>query len=115
LARARASVALTLHHAAPLFAALGDDTRLGLVVRLCEGGPQSISGLTLGAGVTRQAVTKHLRTLEAAGVVSSRRDGREQVWEILPQRVAQARRYLEQISLEWDEALERLRRFVETD
>lgn len=115
MARSRASAAGKLRHAAPLFAALGDDTRLELVVRLCSNGPQSIVRLTEGAKVTRQAITKHLRTLENAGLVSSSRDGREQVWEIRPKRVAQARHYLDLISAEWDEAIERLRSFVEAE
>jgi len=97
-----------------VFAALGDDTRLALVARLCSQGPQSIVRLSDGAKVTRQAITKHLRTLESAGLVSSAREGREQVWQIRPKRVAEARQYLDSISAEWDQAIERLRAFVET-
>jgi DNA-binding transcriptional ArsR family regulator len=96
-----------------LFAALGDETRLHLVARLCEGGPQSIVKLTEGADVTRQAVTKHLRVLADAGVVRGSRDGRESVWEIEPRRLEAARRSLDLISTEWDAALERLRALVE--
>jgi DNA-binding transcriptional ArsR family regulator len=106
-------VALKLNQAAPVFAALGDDTRLSLVARLCTSGPQPIVRLTEGAGVSRQAITKHLHTLEAAGVVRGVREGREQVWEIQPKRIAEARRYLNLISDQWDEAIERLRGFVE--
>jgi len=113
--RSRALAALKIREAAPVFAALGDDTRLELVVRLCHSGPQSIVRLTEGASVTRQAISKHLRTLESAGLVSSTREGREQVWEVRPARVAEARHYLDAISAEWDEAVERLRRFVETE
>lgn len=98
-----------------MFAALGDHTRLELIARLSENGPQSIVRLSQGANVTRQAITKHLRVLAGAGLVSSSREGREQVWTIRPKCVAQARHYLELISREWDEALERLRLFVETD
>jgi DNA-binding transcriptional ArsR family regulator len=99
--------------AAPLFAALGDETRLHVVTRLCEEGPLSIARLTEGANVTRQAVTKHLRILENAGLVHSTRDGRENVWELEPRRIAEARRLLDVISAEWDDTLERLRVFVE--
>jgi DNA-binding transcriptional ArsR family regulator len=113
--RPRTPVRFKVRDAAPLFAALGDDTRLQLVVRLCQSGPQSIVRLTEGAKVTRQAISKHLRTLEGAGLVESSRNGREQVWEIRAQRLAQARHYLELVSNEWDAAIERLRRFVETD
>jgi DNA-binding transcriptional ArsR family regulator len=115
MAKSRSSAAVRLRDAAPVFAALGDDTRLELVVRLCSGGPQSIVRLSQGASVTRQAITKHLHILADAGLVSSTRDGREQVWEILPKRMAEARHYLDLISDQWDDAIERLRSFVETD
>lgn len=96
-----------------MFAALGDETRLRVVTRLCEEGPLSITRLTEGTNVTRQAVTKHLRVLEDAGVVQSAREGRENVWQLEPRRLAEARRLLDVISLEWDDTLERLRAFVE--
>jgi len=101
--------------AAPVFAALGDPTRLGIVARLCTHGPQSIAQLTEGAAVTRQAVTKHLVALEDAGLVRGSRDGRERIWELQGKRLADARHYLEQISSQWDAAIDRLRAFVETD
>jgi DNA-binding transcriptional ArsR family regulator len=101
--------------AAPVFAALGHPTRLQLVTRLCVGGPQSITRLTDATKVTRQAVTKHLDALAEAGLVRSTRDGRERIWEIAPRRLVDASRYLEQISKQWDDAIERLRAFVETD
>lgn len=99
--------------AAAIFAALGDDTRLSLVKRLCHGGPASIARLSEGSGVTRQAITKHLRVLEGAGVVRGRRDGRTSVWELRPRRLDDARRALDAIARDWDHALERLRAFVE--
>jgi DNA-binding transcriptional ArsR family regulator len=98
---------------APLFAALGDETRLRLIARLSLGGPMSISRLTAGAGLTRQAVTKHLHVLAAAGLVRGRRKGRESVWEVEPRQLEEARRFLSEISAQWDEALERLRSTVE--
>lgn len=98
---------------AGLFAALGDETRLRLVARLCEGGPMSITKLTEGSKVTRQAITKHLRVMEGSGLVRSRRQGRESVWQLEQRRLQEARRYLETISRQWDEALGRLRNFVE--
>jgi DNA-binding transcriptional ArsR family regulator len=110
--RRRAGRALAA--AAPIFAALGDRTRLGLVARLCRGGPLSIARLTEGAAVSRQAVTKHLRALEEAGLVLSARAGRERVWELQPKRLAEIRRQLDAIAAQWDDALARLRRFVET-
>lgn len=96
-----------------MFAALGDDTRLSLVARLCTRGPQSIVRLTEGAAVSRQAITKHLHTLEDAGLVRSSREGREQIWEIQPKRLGDAGRFLGLISDQWDEAIERLRVLVE--
>ena len=99
--------------AAPLFAALGDETRLSVVARLCAGGPQSIVRLTRGTNVSRQAVTKHLHALARAGIVGSRRDGRERIWEVRTGRLAEAREYLDRISAGWDEAIARLRAFVE--
>jgi DNA-binding transcriptional ArsR family regulator len=96
-----------------IFAALGDETRLSLVARLSAGGPMSIARLTEGASVTRQAVTKHLQVLESAGLAASSRLGRESVWELEPQPFDLARRYLDGISAQWDEALGRLKAFVE--
>jgi DNA-binding transcriptional ArsR family regulator len=98
---------------ASLFAALGDETRLRLVSHLCDDGPLSIARLTAGADVTRQAVTKHLHVLERVGLVREMRRGRESVWQLETQRVAEARRYLDQISTQWDQALGRLRELVE--
>jgi len=96
-----------------LFAALGDSSRLWLVSRLCRNGPLSIARLAAGAGITRQAVSKHLRRMEQAGLVLSRRRGRERVWQLDERRFEDARRYLAEISAQWDAALEKLRAFVE--
>jgi len=112
MSRRRAGSA-ALAHAAPLFAALGDETRLRLVSRLCAGGPLSIAELTTGGAVTRQAVTKHLHVLADAGLVSDVRRGRERIWQLEVQRLEEARRCLDQISKGWDEALDRLKTFVE--
>ena len=98
---------------AKVFAALGDETRLRIVSRLCSGGPASITRLTVGSDVTRQAITKHLDVLLDAGLVRSTRMGRERVWKIEPSQLEQSRRYLDQISGQWDEALARLRALVE--
>src|SRR5437773_7927920 len=109
----RASRATALRGRATVFAALGDDTRLGIVTRLCRSGPASIASLTEGSGVTRQAVAKHLRILEDAGLVRARRAGRESCWQLLPGGLAEARAGLDSISRQWDLALGRLRAFVE--
>ncbi len=104
---------IDLARAAPLFAALGDETRLALVDRLCASGPLSIVRLTTGSTVTRQAITKHLHILADAGLVHDVRQGRERIWELDTDRLDEARRCIDQIAQQWDEALERLRMFVE--
>jgi len=73
----------------------------------------SITRLTQGSKVTRQAITKHLRVMEGAGLVCSKRRGRESVWQLEQRRLAEARHYLDLISKQWDEALGRLRNFIE--
>jgi DNA-binding transcriptional ArsR family regulator len=99
---------------APVFAALGDRTRLLLVGKLSRGAPCSISELTDGFKLTRQAVTKHLYVLETAGVVHSTRQGREIRFEFTPGPVEEARKYLESVSQQWGDALGRLKAFVES-
>jgi DNA-binding transcriptional ArsR family regulator len=93
--------------------ALGDENRLRLVSRLCVGGPMSITKLAAGSNVTRQGITKHLHVMEKAGLVKSTRHGRERLWQMERHRVQEAQRYLQQISSQWDRALERLRSLVE--
>jgi len=99
--------------AAPLFAALGDTTRLALLVTLCTGGPLSIARLSEHFHVSRQAVTKHLDVLADAGLVKSHRAGRERIWEFEPKRLEEAHAMLERLSQQWDSALLRLKAFVE--
>lgn len=96
-----------------MFAALGDPTRLRLIARLGSDGPRSITHLSDGAKITRQAITKHLHTLSDAGLVRCQRRGREQIWQLEPERFEEAHIFLNQISAQWDAALGRLRAFVE--
>jgi DNA-binding transcriptional ArsR family regulator len=98
---------------ASVFAALGHPSRLSLVVKLSKGQSRSISQLTQGCRLTRQAVTKHLRVLEAAGVVHSFRAGRNNLFEFDPKPIEEIREYLAFVSRQWDEALARLKTFVE--
>lgn len=98
---------------ASIFAALGDETRLRLVAALCAGGALSISQLTAGTDITRQAVTKHLNVLADAGLVRGVKAGREHRWEFEPSRLDEARAALDAIASKWDRALERLARAVE--
>ena len=107
--------AAALVHSVPVFAALGDPTRLRLVARLGTEGPLSIARLTDGTDVTRQAVSKHLRVLAGAGLARGVRRGREQLWRIEAAPLDEARRSLERISQGWDEALGRLKAAVEED
>ena len=109
----RSAAAMAFPGAASTFAALGDETRLRIVARLCEGGPLSIASLSDGAKITRQGITKHLHALAGAGLVHSRRRGRERIWELRPGRLTEARRCLDRISEQWDAALDRLKDFVE--
>ncbi len=111
--RPQASARQGLHESAPVFAALGDETRLQIVARLCAEGPLSIARLSEGAGVTRQAITKHLNALSAAGLAKNVKSGREQIWELETRRLEMARRCLDRISDQWDIALDRLKSLVE--
>jgi DNA-binding transcriptional ArsR family regulator len=110
----RAAASLERVHA-PIFAALGDRTRLLLVGKLSTGEPRSISSLTEDFVLTRQAVTKHLRVLEDAGLVHSTWRGRELLFEFTPAPIDDARKYLESVSQQWNDALGRLKAFVESD
>jgi len=98
---------------APVFAALGDETRLSLVAKLCGRQPYSISQLTQGSKLTRQAITKHLRVLESVGIVHSVRRGRESRFEFDPEPIQEIKEYLNFVSEQWDQALSRLKLFVE--
>lgn len=101
--------------AAPVFAALGDPTRLRLLGRLSAEGPLSITRLSDGAGVTRQAITRHLDVLEDVGLVKDEKQGRERVFSLDRKRLQVARQYLNEIETQWDAAAARLRAFVEAD
>ncbi len=100
---------------ARVFAALGDPTRLKLVAALCAGGAFSIAQLTESTDISRQAVTKHLQVLSAAGLVHDARAGRERLWQLDPRQVEEARRTLETIGRQWDVALAKLKDFAEQD
>jgi DNA-binding transcriptional ArsR family regulator len=115
MSRSRRAAGLKAKEAVPVFAALGDETRLDLLGRLSVEGPLSITRLSDGTGVTRQAITKHLRALGNAGLVRNARRGRERVFELDVKRLDKAKRYLDQVAAEWGEAAGRLKAFVEGD
>jgi DNA-binding transcriptional ArsR family regulator len=99
---------------APILAALGDESRLQIVGKLCKGGPLSVTKLAEDADISRQAVTKHMHALYKAGLVRSERHGRERIWKLEPKRIEEVRRYLAQIAKRWDDVLSRLKSAVET-
>ena len=103
----------TIRGNASVFAALGDQTRLQLLSKLTRGEPRSISALTHGTRLTRQAITKHLRVLEGVGIVHCVRAGRESLFQLDPQPIEEARDYQDFVSEQWDQALSRLKAFVE--
>ena len=109
----RSSLAARERAHAPVFAALGDETRLALVAKLSGGQPRSISQLTKGFKLTRQAITKHLRVLESVGIVHGVHAGRESLFEFDPRPIAEMREYLDFVSEQWDHALARLKSLVE--
>jgi DNA-binding transcriptional ArsR family regulator len=111
--KTRSSTPVRRQPQASVFAALGDETRLRLVAKLCSGQPRSISQLTEGSKLTRQAITKHLRVLERARIVHSVRRGRESLFEFDPQPIDDIKQYLDLVSEQWDQALSRLKSFVE--
>ena len=111
--KSRSSMAVKRRAHAPAFAALGDETRLSLVAKLSGGQPRSISQLTKGSKLTRQAITKHLRVLESVGMVHSVRTGRESRFEFDPEPMEEMKKYLDLVSEQWDQALSRLKSFVE--
>ncbi len=98
---------------AALFNALGDPHRLGIVTHLCDTGPRSTLQMAQTISLSRQATTKHLELLSAAGVVTSVKRGRERIWTVDPGPLAEAGGYLAELSASWDRALDRLKAFVE--
>lgn len=111
--RSRSTTARKRQAHATVFAALGDETRLALVAKLCGGQPRSICQLTEGSKLSRQAVTKHLRTLERVKIVHGMRMGRESLFQFNPEPIEEVKRYLDLVSEQWDQALSRLKSFVE--
>ncbi len=111
--RTRNRIAKRVRANAPVFAALGDDTRLSLLISLGDGRSHSITQLACGAEVSRQAITKHLHILEEAGLIRGARHGRENRFQLQPQSLAKAKQALDAISAQWGQALLRLKSFVE--
>ncbi len=98
---------------APVFAALGSAARPELVSRFSDGHEDSVSNLADDLTLSRQGVTKHLHVLQEAGIVKSRRVGRESRFVIRPESITQAGQYLAQVSGQWDSAISRHKARVE--
>lgn len=98
---------------ADVFFALGDSTRLSVVTKLGTTGALSATTLSQGAKVSRQAIVKHLQVLEGAGLVTSEKRGRDVLYALEPDRLEDARLFLDGISASWDRAIDRLRKLVE--
>ena len=113
--RKRHRTSASVGEPAAIFAALGDVTRLRLIARMSDAGPLSIASLADGFDISRQAISKHLRVISDAGLAKCGRRGRETVWQLEQDGLAEARRYLQTISKEWDEKLRRLKVFLESD
>lgn len=103
----------SVQRSAPVFAALGDETRLRLIAVLCAGGAMSITRLTSATDVTRQAVTKHLHVLADAGLIHDVKVGRQRLWTFDPAQLDEARHSLDVIAQQWDHALMKLKLAVE--
>lgn len=112
---ARFSEAVKIERHAQKFAALGDPVRLTLVSKLVSNNAQSITELTEGTKISRQAVTKHLRILEDVGLVSSLKKGRESLYELDAKPLSEMQQYLQVISEQWDQRLNDLKSFLEKD
>jgi DNA-binding transcriptional ArsR family regulator len=108
-------ISAELRQSAPVFAALGDPTRLEIVARHARGEPLSITRLSEGSRLTRQAITKHLHVLEEAGLARGSRQGREQIWELNRRQLEEARRSIDLIARHWDSALLELKRSLEQE
>lgn len=111
--KSRSRRSFRLRTLAPMFAALGDKTRLSLVARLSDGQPCSISQLTRGSRLSRQAITKHLKVLEGVGLGRSCRSGRQNLFELDLRPIEEIKEYLDLVSEQWDQTLARLKSFVE--
>jgi DNA-binding transcriptional ArsR family regulator len=104
---------IKLNDNAIIFAALGNKIRLKLLIKLADGQSYSIAQLTENSQLTRQAITKHLVILEDAKVVTSLRTGRESLYKFAPEPLEKIKDYLNFVSKQWDQALSRLKSFVE--
>lgn len=96
-----------------VFSALADPTRRSLMQQVAERGTATATELAAGLPITRQAVAKHLGTLQDAGLVAAERLGRETRFSLTPDPLHDAMAWLADVGAAWDRRLERLRRHLE--
>jgi DNA-binding transcriptional ArsR family regulator len=96
-----------------LFAALADPTRRQVLDLLAARGEGSASALAAAMPVSRPAVIKHLAVLDRAGLVESRRSGREVLFSVRPEPLESAARWMAAVAAEWDARLAALKRLAE--
>lgn len=98
-----------------VFEAVADSTRRGLLERLREGKSLSLKELADQLPISRQAVTKHLRVLEGAGLIDHEWHGRERMHRLKPEPLQQLDDWLAPYAAAWDRRLARLRRHLKED
>lgn len=97
-----------------LWAAVADPTRRRLLDALLAHGEGTATTLANELPVTRQAVAKHLAVLERAGLVDSRRLGREVRYAVRPERLDAATEWLARVAAEWEQRLGAIKRLAES-
>jgi predicted ArsR family transcriptional regulator len=103
---------MTDEHAQRVFLALADPTRRLLLQQLCEEGSGTAAGFATRLPITRQAIIKHLVTLEQAGLVTARETGRERRYMPRPEALSTVTTWIEEISVQWDQRLAALRSYL---
>ena len=97
----------------PIFDALADGNRRRVVRLLAEQESATATELAQELPVTRQAIAKHLAALESAGLVQSRRAGRETRYRLTPQPLTEAMSWMASVGAQWDERLAALRAYLD--
>jgi len=95
------------------FAALGDPTRLAILSRLAEEGDMTVQEIARPFPMSLPAVSQHLKVLERAGLIVRGREGQTRPCRLQPERLAQARQWLDHTRQAWDARFDRLERFLE--
>jgi DNA-binding transcriptional ArsR family regulator len=96
-----------------LWAAVGDPTRRQLLDALLARGEATATALAAELPVTRQAVAKHLGVLDRAGLVDGRKEGREVIYAVRPERLDEVSRDMAAVASTWDKRLATIKRLAE--